>query len=55
MIETAAADAATHPGRSAPLVLLISSFGGKSYTFNVAYGVGKVIPFPMSAALLLLS
>ena len=24
-----------------PLMVLISSFGGKSYTFNVAYGVGK--------------
>lgn len=24
-----------------PLIVLISSFGGKSYTFNVAYGVGK--------------
>jgi len=24
-----------------PLVCLVSSFGGKSYTFNVAYGVGK--------------
>jgi len=24
-----------------PLICLISSFGGKSYTFNVAYGVGK--------------
>jgi dehydrogenase/reductase SDR family member 1 len=25
----------------APLICLVSSFGGKSYTFNVAYGVGK--------------
>ena len=24
-----------------PLICLVSSFGGKSYTFNVAYGVGK--------------
>jgi dehydrogenase/reductase SDR family protein 1 len=24
-----------------PLICIISSFGGKSYTFNVAYGVGK--------------
>lgn len=24
-----------------PLMCLVSSFGGKSYTFNVAYGVGK--------------
>lgn len=24
-----------------PLMCLISSFGGKSYTFNVAYGIGK--------------
>jgi len=24
-----------------PLIIIISSFGGKSYTFNVAYGVGK--------------
>ena len=24
-----------------PLVVLVSSFGGKAYTFNVAYGVGK--------------
>lgn len=26
---------------SPPLICLVSSFGGKSYTFNVAYGVGK--------------
>jgi len=26
---------------SRPLVALVSSFGGKAYTFNVAYGVGK--------------
>lgn len=24
-----------------PLMCLVSSFGGKSYTFNVAYGIGK--------------
>lgn len=24
-----------------PLIVIVSSFGGKSYTFNVAYGVGK--------------
>ena len=24
-----------------PLIVLVSSFGGKAYTFNVAYGVGK--------------
>jgi len=24
-----------------PLIVLVSSFGGQSYTFNVAYGVGK--------------
>ena len=39
MIETAKAQAS---GRGAPpLIVLVSSFGGKSYTFNVAYGVGK--------------
>mmetsp|Transcript_11309 Transcript_11309/g.16932 ORF Transcript_11309/g.16932 Transcript_11309/m.16932 type:complete len:357 (+) Transcript_11309:737-1807(+) len=27
--------------RQRPLIALISSFGGKAYTFNVAYGVGK--------------
>lgn len=26
---------------STPLIVLVSSFGGSSYTFNVAYGVGK--------------
>ena len=36
MIDTAARDKS-----SRPLVVIISSFGGKSYTFNVAYGVGK--------------
>lgn len=35
MIETARTTQET------PLICLISSFGGKSYTFNVAYGVGK--------------
>ena len=35
MIETAG----RHNAR--PLIVIISSFGGKSYTFNVAYGVGK--------------
>ena len=24
-----------------PLIVLVSSFGGKAYTFNVGYGVGK--------------
>ena len=28
-----------------PLIVLVSSFGGKSYTFNVAYGVGKARNF----------
>lgn len=37
MIETAAAAA----GQGTPLMALISSFGGKAYTFNVPYGVGK--------------
>ena len=36
MIDTAAQDKSTRP-----LMVIISSFGGKSYTFNVAYGVGK--------------
>ncbi|KAL3822694.1 hypothetical protein ACHAXA_009576 [Cyclostephanos tholiformis] len=35
MIETAK----NHKTR--PLIVIVSSFGGKSYTFNVAYGVGK--------------
>ena len=35
MIETAKASGDT------PLIALISSFGGKAYTFNVPYGVGK--------------
>ena len=37
MIETAAQQSQSSP----PLICLVSSFGGKSYTFNVAYGVGK--------------
>ena len=38
LIDTAEkATAANQP----PLMCLVSSFGGKSYTFNVAYGVGK--------------
>jgi len=43
MIETAAAtDKNTNSKQSPPpLICLVSSFGGKSYTFNVAYGVGK--------------
>ena len=35
MIETAAVTGTT------PLVVLVSSFAGKAYTFNVPYGVGK--------------
>lgn len=47
MIDTAAkkddedGNGGSSRGRSRPLMVLISSFGGKSYTFNVAYGVGK--------------
>ena len=49
MIETArragaaaaAAGAAEAEAAPRPLIALVSSFGGKSYTFNVAYGVGK--------------
>ena len=37
MIETAA----KKEEGNRPLLVIISSFGGKSYTFNVAYGVGK--------------
>jgi len=33
-------DTAKHSSH-APLICLVSSFGGKSYTFNAAYGVGK--------------
>jgi dehydrogenase/reductase SDR family protein 1 len=39
MIETAAVPKG--PLSPKPLIVLLSSFGGKSYTFNVAYGVGK--------------
>jgi dehydrogenase/reductase SDR family protein 1 len=38
MIETAKKNKSNGPP---PLICLVSSFGGKSYTFNVAYGVGK--------------
>ncbi|GMH64400.1 hypothetical protein TrST_g2490 [Triparma strigata] len=38
MIETAKLQTPSDPP---PLMCLVSSFGGKSYTFNVAYGVGK--------------
>lgn len=38
MIETAQTKST---GNNAPLICLVSSFGGKSYTFNVAYGIGK--------------
>ena len=38
MIQTANTQAASAPP---PLIVLVSSFGGKAYTFNVAYGVGK--------------
>jgi dehydrogenase/reductase SDR family protein 1 len=38
MIETAKQDSTI---KQPPLICLVSSFGGKSYTFNVAYGVGK--------------
>ena len=49
MIETASAKATKNSAQSddddqqspPPLICLVSSFGGKSYTFNVAYGVGK--------------
>eukprot|EP00965_Chrysotila_dentata_P245821 6206794-Pleurochrysis_carterae.AAC.1 len=37
MISTAAKKDQASP----PLMVLVSSFGGKAYTFNVAYGVGK--------------
>lgn len=40
MIETAQMESATDEPKP-PLIALVSSFGGKSYTFNVAYGVGK--------------
>ena len=38
MIETATKNS---DKESPPLICLVSSFGGKSYTFNVAYGIGK--------------
>ena len=44
MIETAKQnnDNTSSSGPSSPpLICLVSSFGGKSYTFNVAYGIGK--------------
>lgn len=41
MIETAQTAAAASPDAPPPLMVLVSSFGGKSYTFNCAYGVGK--------------
>jgi dehydrogenase/reductase SDR family protein 1 len=43
MIETAKKNkiGSRSSSSSRPLIVLISSFGGKSYTFNVAYGVGK--------------
>ena len=37
MIETAKMEYTSSP----PLICFVSSFGGKSYTFNVAYGIGK--------------
>jgi dehydrogenase/reductase SDR family protein 1 len=40
MIETAK-NSQSNDQQSPPLICLVSSFGGKSYTFNVAYGVGK--------------
>ncbi len=38
LIETAKKAPASAPP---PLIVLVSSFGGKAYTFNVGYGVGK--------------
>jgi dehydrogenase/reductase SDR family protein 1 len=38
LIETAKTAPASAPP---PLIVLVSSFGGKAYTFNVGYGVGK--------------
>ena len=38
LIETAKKNPSSAPP---PLIVLVSSFGGKSYTFNVGYGVGK--------------
>jgi dehydrogenase/reductase SDR family protein 1 len=39
MIDTASASSPL--GQPPPLIVLVSSFGGKSFTFNVPYGVGK--------------
>jgi len=39
LIDTAKKNTAANA--APPLICLVSSFGGKSYTFNVAYGVGK--------------
>jgi len=41
MIETAKSQQSASSSTPPPLICLVSSFGGKSYTFNVAYGVGK--------------
>lgn len=42
LIDTAKTDkAAGGQQPKPPLICLVSSFGGKSFTFNVAYGVGK--------------
>ena len=46
MIDTAARTTQTATNNTTeppppPLICLVSSFGGKSYTFNVAYGIGK--------------
>jgi len=41
LIETAESSGKDDQNAPPPLVCLVSSFGGKSYTFNVAYGVGK--------------
>lgn len=36
-------------GKKKPVIIHISSFGGVSYSFNVAYGVGKAAVDRMSA------
>ena len=41
MIDTKALDDKAGQSPRRPLMVVVSSFGGKSYTFNVAYGVGK--------------
>jgi dehydrogenase/reductase SDR family protein 1 len=41
LIHTAATINKNNNTAPTPLICLVSSFGGKSYTFNVAYGVGK--------------